>query len=102
MQGAIGGDDLGAISRGRSTVGGAHATRGFFDNQVACRDIPRVQLHLPVCVEPTCRDIAEVQRCAAISANAPRGFQHATKFCEVVTGAAVNVIGEAGGDECSV
>ena len=99
VQDAVARDRLGARARRWIARDVGASPAGFFDEEQACRDVPRVELELPEGVETTRCDITEVQSRAAVSSNGARGFDHPSEVREVVIGALVDVVGEARGGE---
>jgi len=45
-----------------SAVGPSHDAARFANEQCACRDVPRRELQLPEAVEPSSRDVREIER----------------------------------------
>ena len=96
---AVARDDVAARTRRRSAGAIAHASARLLDDQEARGDVPRVQLQLPVAVEAAARDVAEVERGAAVAAHGARVLHEAPEVVEVVVVAVVHVVGEAGREQ---
>src|SRR4030095_10103141 len=65
---AVGGHDLAPAPPRAAAVAIGHAPAGLAHDQPACGHVPGLELVLPVAVEPAARDVAEVERGAAVAA----------------------------------
>ena len=86
--------------RGRRSAGAiADAPARLLDDQDAGGDVPGVELQLPEAVEAARGHVAEVERRAAVAAHRARALHEGAEVVEVVVGAVVHVVGEAGRDQ---
>ncbi len=95
---AVGGKDFAAVEGELAAVEVGDAAASFFDQEIASRGVPRIELELPVAVETAARYVGEVEGGRAGAANAVRAQREL--LVEVDVGALVTLVaGKAGGDE---
>src|SRR5208337_220728 len=99
MHSAVARNDRVAVRWYGSPAEIAAAPPGLLHQELARRDVPGMQLLLPVALESTTRDVAQVQSGAAVSAHGARGLHEGCPAGEVVVVAAVHVVREARGKE---
>lgn len=96
MHCSIGRDDFAPGSIWWAIAKIADASARFFDDEIPGGDIPGMEFELPVGIEAAGCDITQIQRGAAVSANAARYLDDIAKAGEVVVLTTVYVVSEAG------
>src|SRR3954451_6740767 len=96
MDAAIRGQQVSRRGTERRAVHTGHAPAGFRDNQHTGGNIPWLEMLLPETVEPSRRDVAEVERGRAETPHRAGPAEERPEQADEIAMVLVHVVGEAG------
>ena len=73
-----------------------HSSAGFAKDDGSRRHVPRVQRHFPKSIEPTGRNVAEIQRCRSSAAQSLYVYCESHKVIQVIVWGIANVVRKSG------